>query len=221
LRIGDSSRQRLAQVLAKYRLTVTSEFTARRAAAADTDLVTSIISLAFASDPVWGRALELPDGRTDHHPAFWRLSIEGALRYPWTWLAREGEATAVWIPPAGTEMTPEQESKLVHLAKEILGPASDTYLELLERFTAAQPKTEPHYYLTLLATHPNHRGRGIGMELLSHNLALIDGERMPAYLESTNPANDDRYARVGFEPIGQFSFPGSGPIVTTMWRPAR
>ena len=59
------------------------------------------------------------------------------------------------------------------------------------------------------------------MELLSHNLAMIDGERMPAYLESTNPANDDRYARVGFEPIGQFSFPGSGPIVTTMWRPAR
>src|SRR5258708_41957 len=118
-------------------------------------------------------------------------------------------------------MTSEQESRLVHLARQILGPTSDTYTELLDRFTAAQPKTEPHYYLTLLATHPNHRGRGIGMQLLAHNLALIDRERMPAYLESTNPANNDRYARVGFEPIGEFSYPGGGPIVTTMWRSAR
>jgi hypothetical protein len=44
---------------------------------------------------------------------------------------------------------------------------------------------------------------------------------MPAYLESSNPANNDRYARVGFEPVGEFSYPGNGPLVTTMWRLAR
>lgn len=200
---------------------VMRDFTARRAVGMDVDLVTSIISLSFANDPIWGRALALPDGRTDHHSAFWRLSIEGALRYPWTWLAGDGEATAVWIPPGGTELTPEQEAGVVNLAKETFGPASDTYLELLDRFSAAQPKTEPHYYLTLLGTHPDHRGHGIGMRLLAHTLELIDSEHMPAYLESTNPANNDRYARVGFEPIGEFSYPGALPVVTTMWRSAR
>jgi GNAT superfamily N-acetyltransferase len=198
-----------------------TSFSARRAIATDIDVVTSIISLSFANDPIWGRALQLPDGRTDHHSVFWRLSIEGALRYPWTWLAGDGEATAVWIPPGGTELTPAQEARIAELTTEILGPASDSYMELLDRFSAAQPKTEPHYYLTLLGTHPNHRGHGIGMRLLTHNLALIDSEHMPAYLESTNPANDDRYQRVGFEPIGEFSYPGGGPIVTTMWRRAR
>ena len=198
-----------------------ASFSARRAIASDIDVITSIISLSFANDPIWGRALELPDGRTDHHRAFWRLSIEGALRYPWTWVAGEGEATAVWIPPGGTELAPEQEVRLIDLAREILGPASDAYFELLDRFSAAQPKSEPHYYLTLLGTHPHHRGRGIGMKLLADNLALIDSEHMPAYLESTNPANNNRYARVGFEPIGEFSYPGGAPIVTTMWRSAR
>jgi GNAT superfamily N-acetyltransferase len=197
------------------------EFTARRAVASDTDLVTSIIALSFASDPVWGRALATPDGSVKHHATFWRLSIEGALRYPWTWLAGDGAAAAVWIPPGGTELTHEQEARLVELAKSTLGPASDTYLELLDRFTAAQPQAEPHYYLTLLGTHPDHRGHGIGMRLLRENLALIDSEHMPAYLESTNPANDARYKGVGFEQLGEFSFPGGGPIVTTMWRPAR
>jgi hypothetical protein len=39
--------------------------------------------------------------------------------------------------------------------------------------------------------------------------------------ESTNPANDRRYASVGFEPHGEFCYPRGGPVVTTMWRPAR
>jgi hypothetical protein len=26
---------------------------------------------------------------------------------------------------------------------------------------------------------------------------------------------------VGFEPHGEFRYPGGGPVVTTMWRPAR
>jgi hypothetical protein len=114
---------------------LTTEFPARRATAADIDPVTSIIALSFAEDPIWSRALALPDGSTEHHSAFWRLSIEGALRYPWTWVAGDGEAAAVWIPPGGTELSAEQEARLLDLVRETLGPASDDYLELLDRFS--------------------------------------------------------------------------------------
>ena len=97
----------------------------------------------------------------------------------------------------------------------------DAYHELLARFDAAHPREEAHYYLSLLGTHPRHRGRGIGMWLLAHDLEFVDAEHRPAYLESSNPANNDRYGRLGFEPVGAFSYPGGGPVVTTMWRPAR
>lgn len=44
---------------------------------------------------------------------------------------------------------------------------------------------------------------------------------MPAYLESSNPANSHRYRRHGFEQIGEFYPPGGMVPVTTMWRNAR
>jgi len=195
--------------------------TARRATPADIDVVSSIITLAFADDPLWCAAMGRPDGQTEHHREFWRLFVEGALRYPATWITEGGEATSIWIPPGGTEMSSEQEDRLAGLAVQWLGSTADDYFELLARFDAAHPRDEPHYYLSLLGTHPAHRGRGIGMSLLAHDLARIDAEHLPAYLESSNPSNDDRYARLGFERFGTFSYRGGGPVVTTMWRPAR
>ncbi len=198
-----------------------SPFAARGASAADLGHVTSIIAAAFVHDPLWAHAMARPDGDTAHHAEFWRLFVEGALRYPCTWLTGGGEAAALWIPPGGTELTPEQEHRLESLAAGRLGPAAGGFAELLGRFEAARPRAEPHYYLSLLGTHPDHRGKGLGMRLLAHTLERVDAEHLPAYLESTNPANNRRYAGVGFEPLGEFRYPGGGPAVTTMWRPAR
>jgi len=40
------------------------------------------------------------------------------------------------------------------------------------------------------------------MRLLAATLSRVDALGAPAYLESTNPANDKRYQSVGFEPRG-------------------
>ena len=60
------------------------------------------------------------------------------------------------------------------------------------------PEGRPHYYLSLLGTRPDYRGRGLGFGLLAKNLAIMDAEGVPAYLESTNPDNNPRYERFGF-----------------------
>jgi hypothetical protein len=44
-------------------------------------------------------------------------------------------------------------------------------------------------------------------------------ERMPAYLESTNPANVRRYEALGFRHATEFN-PEGGPVIRTMWRDA-
>jgi hypothetical protein len=59
------------------------------------------------------------------------------------------------------------------------------------------------------------------MRLLADDLRRIDQLHLPAWLESTNPANDARYRSVGFEPVGSFRTIDEERVITTMWRPAR
>ena len=147
--------------------------------------------------------------------------IQGALRYPWVLCTEGYEAVAVWIPPGGTELAEADEARLAPLLDSLVGARSHDVLELLARFDRAHPHEEPHYYLSLLGTHPDHRGQGLGMRLLAENLARIDEEHMPCYLESSNPGNNHRYERLGFAAVGEFYPPGESVPLTTMWRDAR
>ena len=184
----------------------------------DLDTVAEIITRSFADDPVWGPAYGSALGGGPG--AIWRLEVEAAMRLGWTWLSAGGEAAAVWIPPGASTFDPAETRAYLVFLRQLLGGTFDRVAALHERFEAAAPE-EPHYYLSLLGTHPDQRGHGHGMRLLADTLALIDAEAMPAYLESTNPANNARYERVGFEITGGFEGYAPGSVVTTMWRPAR
>jgi len=194
-----------------------------RVASSDADLaaVTETISLAFHEDPTWSWAFPDASRRQSQYTIFWRFMIAGAMRYPSVFMTDGCEVASVWIPPGGTEMAEEDEAALEALLAELLGHRAGDVVELLTRFDAAHPNDQPHYYLSLLGTHPGHAGRGLGMAMLAENLRRIDEERMPAYLESSNPANNHRYERYGFAKVGEFYPPGSEVPVTTMWRDAR
>jgi ribosomal protein S18 acetylase RimI-like enzyme len=176
-----------------------------------------VVAEAFLNDPTWSWAFPDPAARK----IWWTLCIANAFRYPCAFATSGFETLAVWIPPSGTEFSKEAEDAIPALVKDLVGPRAPEVSELLNRFERAHPHAEPHYYLSLLATQTEHRGRGLGMALLRENLMRIDSEHMPAYLESSNPANNKRYQSAGFEKIIAFQAPGHGPIVTGMWRKAR
>jgi GNAT superfamily N-acetyltransferase len=197
------------------------EVRARTATPSDLAAVTETIALAFHEDPTWSWAFPDSSRRQEQYTILWQFLVAGALRYPWVLVTEDCEAAAVWIPPGGTELTEEDEAEVVPLVERLVGPRAPDVLELVARFEAAHPRDEPHYYLSLLATHPTHAGKGIGMRLLAESLERIDEDGRPAYLESTNPGNNRRYERHGFEAIGEFFPPGGETPVTTMWRSAR
>jgi GNAT superfamily N-acetyltransferase len=187
---------------------------ARVARPRDLDAVIDILSAAFAHDPLWTWAF--PDG--NNRTVWWRLCIRSAMRYPSTWITDEGSAASVWIPPGGCEMTPEEEAGIPRLIETLCGDRSSVVMDLLGRFEHAHPRERPHYYLSMLGIRPERRGQGLGMALLADNLARVDEAGMPAYLESSSPTNNARYARLGFHQVGKFTTPDRQHTVATMWR---
>jgi GNAT superfamily N-acetyltransferase len=187
----------------------------------EADQVAELFALAFYDDPTWGWAFPAAERRIEHHHIWWALYVRSALPYGWVLMTSDGGAAALWIPPGERELTEEDETRVEPLLRELVGPHADDVLTLLERFDSNHPQEPPHYYLSLLGTHPDHRGHGKGMALLAASLADMDRRGTPSYLESSNRANDFRYERLGYLQVGEFSAPAGGPTVACMWRDAR
>jgi GNAT superfamily N-acetyltransferase len=198
-----------------------NESEARAAGPGDAEAVTETLALAFYEDPVWSWAVPDPERRLEQHREVWGLVVEAALGGGGVWLTDEAGAAAVWIPPGRPELGPEEEERLEALLEKSMGAGAARVLDTFERFEAAHPHEREHYYLSLLGTHPDRRGQGIGIRLLAENLRRIDAEGAPAFLESSNPVNDRRYERLGFNRCGEFELGEGGPTITQMWRDPR
>ena len=68
------------------------------------------------------------------------------------------------------------------MLQELLGTRAQLVMEVFDRFEAAHPRSQDHYYLSLLGTHADHMVPGFPIGLLADNLARLDAARMPAYL---------------------------------------
>jgi GNAT superfamily N-acetyltransferase len=189
---------------------------ARVAERGELEDLTETVTLAFRDDPVWSWGFSVAERGLDGMRAAWGLFLGSALDYGWVLRAEGGAAVALWIPPGKADLVPADEERLEPLMRETLGTDADRLIEAFERFEQARP-SEPHYYLSLLGTHPDHAGQGWGMGLLAENLGRVEAEKAPAYLESSNPANVPRYERLGFSVFDEFVVE-DGITVAQMWR---
>ena len=83
-----------------------------------------------------------------------------------------------------------------------------------------QPKA-PHLYLFAIGTRKAARGKGLGKALMAPVLAAADRDRLPCYLENSNPANTGFYRSHGFERMKLFEAGPGGPPLEAMWREPR
>ena len=83
---------------------------------------------------------------------------------------------------------------------------------MFAEMTAYHPQC-PHWYLPTIGVEPQFHGKGFGSRLLTETLKQCDQAHMPAYLESSNPANTALYQRFGFEELGIIRVGHSPPMV--------
>ena len=174
-----------------------------------------VLARAFADDPF--QRYVFPDSRESE-----RLSpvhFSAIIRYGdlagevWT---TEGviAGVTVFLPPSHREMDERKmrEAGLLDLPSNI-GPLP------AERFTKIMDQLEPyhrrdapvpHWYTMVIGVEPSMQGKGVASSLLNTMFERADRERVPCYLETSQPKNVQFYQRHQFEVLVNEVDPRSG-----------
>lgn len=171
-------------------------------AAGETDIpgITQALVRSFHDDPVMSFLFRSDDGRRRKLKALFDAELDRALRKAkgkvHTTCGDDRLGAAIWFAPdqwrtGGTELL-GQVGLLFRLGLE-----TPRALGVLGRMEKIHPR-EPHWYLAVLGTDPDHQGKGVGSSLLAPVLAECDEEGIPCYLESSKERNVPFYRRHGF-----------------------
>ena len=183
---------------------------------AESERAVATIVLAFSTDPMARWSLPDPQAYLTHFPAIVRGMGGRAFAHGTADRVAGFAGVALWLPPG---IHPDEAALNVVLERSVPPERAAEVNAVLEQMARHHP-TEPHWYLPLIGVDPSHQRQGHGAALLRHALRRCDEDHLPAYLESTNPANVPLYERHGFEIVATIQA-GSSPPMFPMRRAAR
>jgi GNAT superfamily N-acetyltransferase len=193
----------------------------RRAADGDRRAIAEAMADAFWDDPV--QIFLLPDERSRRRRmlGLFDVLLRGHyLKLGSTYVTPDHSGAAMWAPPGKAVLPFSAVLRYSPAMLRSLGSRSILALQVLSAIEKQHPK-EPHWYLGILGTRPEHQGKGIGSAVLRPVLERCDAEGLPAYLESSKHSNLAFYRHHGFEVTGEINLARGGPPVWPMWREPR
>jgi ribosomal protein S18 acetylase RimI-like enzyme len=190
--------------------------TIREAGYADLPLVGQLLGAAFQDDPVSAWLFPEAERRRATQPAFFVAFATLALDSGGVVYLREDEAAAtVWLP--GGEDDGDEDDFMARFGM-LTDDEIATFGHLAGLMAENHPDHGAHMHLQFIAVAPGRQRSGIGGELLEHNLAILDKDSTPAYLEASSELSPPLYQRLGFAHVGAPFGPDSGPRMYPMWR---
>ena len=195
------------------------EMSIRKGNWSDEENIGALLSVSFTDDPfvrwLMPNSLDFLRDCKKHASRAYQAAFDAGTVF----VIGDFAGAAVWLPPGAKSDRSEKlaQSEPSHATA---GPVFPPEFPALISQSGAYCPSEPHWYLGLIAVDPAYRGQGVGTELLEYSLAIVDGDDLPAYLESTNAANLSLYRRFGFQELADVRV-GSSPSRFPMLRSAR
>ncbi|GIF08272.1 GNAT family N-acetyltransferase [Actinoplanes siamensis] len=166
---------------------------------ADRTKVLASLVPAFENDPVLRHLFPDDDTYPEHAAAFFGGLFDKRVGRDAIWIAEGGNAVAIWEPPAdGTPPAAPGRGLPADVEKRI-----DAY----DHAVHALLPDGPYWYLGVLGTHPDHRGRRLGHAVMAEGLRRAAAAGLPAILETSTEGNVAMYQRAGWEVVASTTDP--------------
>jgi GNAT superfamily N-acetyltransferase len=189
----------------------------RRAGRADLDRLCRTGMRAFEHDPLvrW----LIPD---DEAYATWQGECLFRSIFRWwgemgeVWMTDDGVAVSAWGPPTVGEPPEALLAELGEL-RAAHPPEMHERTALLQETMRAHRPSEPHWYLNILATHPDWQRQGLGLAVMEDVRRRCDEDGLGQYLETATDEDVAYYRGRGFEVTARWIVDNSVTL-TGMWR---
>lgn len=147
-----------------------------------------------------------------------RLVLEQlTLPHGTVWMSADRRSVACWAPPGAWDLGLGEQLRLLPGLVRALG-----FRRLMPAARASarieQERPARYWYLALVATAAEARGRGLARAVLQPALAEAEGDDIPALLETSNEGNLGFYRKLGFEVVRELAAAEGAPPVWTMQR---
>jgi ribosomal protein S18 acetylase RimI-like enzyme len=186
----------------------------KQASSKDIPNIIDTVALAFTADPFVRWIYPDPNQYLSHIHKMAILFAGKAFDHGTVHYVEGYRGTALWLPP---DIHPDEDALVAHMNNSILEPSREAVFAVFEQMEESHPD-ESHWYLPVLAVDPAQQNNGYGSRLLEYANKMFDKERIPAYLESSNPRNISLYKRHGYEVITEIPA-GDSPVTPMVRQP--
>lgn len=171
----------------------------RPATTLDREPILDVAEAAFVTEPAFAHFFG--DAYADHAREFLAYLLDIRLAGGLAWVEEaDGQvvAASMWDPPGGVQLAPAVNDERWASAEATFTPDAVRRLEAYEAKVHGLGPPGDHFYLGVIASDPDARGRGHGRAVLQPGLDAADAAGLPTFLETGTESNLGFYARFGF-----------------------
>lgn len=164
---------------------------------------------AFAEDPVMRWII--PEDEVYFAPggAVFDNAMSMWLRLGEVWCTDDAAGVAAWIPPGRPDPPPAPTTDTPPAPPP---PDRVDRYGIIGALLDEHTPGDDHWYLQLIATHPDWQRRGVAGALLESMFERADADALPCYLETETEVNVAYYRSHGFEVVSEFDIPAGGHL---------
>ena len=185
----------------------------------DRERILDVACAAFVTEPAFAHFFA--DAYDAHARVFLGFLLDLRIAGGLAWVEEVDDvvvAVSMWDPPGGVRLDAAHQEALWRAAADQFGPMIEARLDAYDAAVHDLAPPGDHYYLGVIASDPEARGRGHGAAVLRPGLEAADESGLPTYLETGTEGNVGFYTRFGFGVSHELDL-GDGTTIWCLTRP--